>query len=255
MNNLILDSMKHILRLYELCRIERQPQVMEIDQAKAGEYFERMYYKTFPRFRQIPLSTEKVSGELQDVQTQRRTSRNFDHNKALRFEELSNIIYGSCGITQRDDDNPFIAKRIIESGGALYPIELYVVAINIERLKQGIYHYNVLDNTIEEMFLCDAEQILSNAVQHEDMSFFRDAGAGIVLTAIPCRQAAKYGLMAIPYMYKEAGAVGHAIALNAQLNRAEKCESGGFNVDYLAKKLDLDVSEEIIISLHAIGKY
>ena len=202
MSNLVLDSMKHILRLHDLCRIERQPQVMEIDHAKASEYFGRMYYKTFPRFKQIPLAIEKVCGELQDVQTQRRASRNFDHNNALRFEELSNIIYGSCGITQREDDNPFIAKRIIESGGALYPIELYIVARNVEKLEQGIYHYNTLDNTLEEMFLCDTDQILTNAVQHEDMSFFQDAGAGIILTAVPCRQASKYGLMAIPFMYK-----------------------------------------------------
>ena len=105
MNSLILDSMNHILKLYELCRTEKQPQVIEVDQAKAGEYFGRMYYKSFPRFKQIPLAIEKVSGELQDIQTRRRTSRNFDHNNALRFEELSNIIYGSCGITQKEKDS------------------------------------------------------------------------------------------------------------------------------------------------------
>ena len=37
------------------------------------------------------------------------------------------------------------------SAGALYPIETYIAAHNIENVESGVYHYNIREHLLEEI--------------------------------------------------------------------------------------------------------
>ena len=54
---------------------------------------------------------------------------------------------------------PRLSQRVVPSAGALYPIEMYLVALNIEGLEVGLYHYHPKDRLLD---LLRAEELRSD---------------------------------------------------------------------------------------------
>jgi hypothetical protein len=100
-------------------------------------------YKTYS-VKKIPLnldSTVKSCAHVPfiEVLKRRRSVRSFS-NKPLRLPELAFLLWASTGIRQSEGGYDF---RMTPSAGALYPIETYVVANNVEGLQKGLYHYGI----------------------------------------------------------------------------------------------------------------
>jgi SagB-type dehydrogenase family enzyme len=110
------------------------------------------------------------------------------------------------------------------SAGGAYPLEVYVVAQNIQDTFQGIYHYAAKQHQLEQ---------LSGKFNHEawraammDLEAVEHAAALVVFTAVPDRSEAKYGVRGYRYALLETGyAVGEAMvaatALGLQAYPAE----------------------------------
>lgn len=248
---------KTITRMHTEGKIEVQKQPTTIASSSA-RYFKRTFYKTYPRFLQIPLRVKRANANLEEIQSKRESCRKFDRTSSLSFEVLSSILYFSSGLRVKDSAHPLLPfyngqiKRMHESGGALYPIEVYVVVRNVVGLDQGVYHYNVLDNTLEMVLNEPVEEMIVSALPNT-VEWTRDASAYVLLTSIPCRQEIKYGSSAYPFSLKEAGAVGHALALHATKFDVGLCEIGAFDERILSQAIDLDSSEELMLSFIAIG--
>jgi hypothetical protein len=58
------------------------------------------------------------------------------------------MLWASAGISKRTPDFAF---RSAPSAGALYPVETYIVANNVEGLEAGLYHYNVKGHILERL--------------------------------------------------------------------------------------------------------
>ena len=68
-------------------------------------------------------------------------------DQALTKEELAQLLWAAQGVTGPD------GGRAVPSAGALYPLELYVLAHNVASLAAGVHHY-VTDR--RELFLANA---------------------------------------------------------------------------------------------------
>jgi len=141
-------------------------------------------------------------------------------------------------------------KRFYPSAGARYPIEVYLLANNIEGLSKGLYHYNVKSNTLEE--------ILKKDLSGKSIRLFgQDISKGnpnfIILTGVMSRSEVKYGLNAYRFGLIESGHIGQNIYLLSEEQRLGCCAIGGFDNELTTKLLDLS-DDEIPLYVFALGK-
>ncbi len=98
----------------------------------------------------VDLPKLTVDGEFAQVLLARRTWRRFS-KRAVRLDVLGNLLGLTWGV-QRWVGIPklgSVAVKTSPSGGALHPIEAYVLARHVEGLDSGLYHYNGVDHRLE----------------------------------------------------------------------------------------------------------
>jgi SagB-type dehydrogenase family enzyme len=81
--------------------------------------------------------------------------------------------------------------RTAPSAGGLYPVELYLVAGNVEELKAGIYSYDSSTHTLEMMQEGDVRSELTRAALGQ--YFIEEAPMTIVIAGVYERTTRKYG--------------------------------------------------------------
>src|SRR5699024_11540002 len=100
---------------------------------KIATHSSKRFYKL--PFIKLP-PTLKVSMSLDDVINKRISAENFNGG-SVTFEQFSTILQKSYGLVERPEG----PRRPIPSGGALYPLDLFIIVNNVEGLKKGIYHF------------------------------------------------------------------------------------------------------------------
>jgi SagB-type dehydrogenase family enzyme len=98
--------------------------------------------KHYPPARQIALAAPEFTGEFPRVLLERRTWRQFQRRR-VPLKTLGELLW-LAGRVHRWVRIPGIGRFALKtspSGGALHAIEIYVLALRIEGLAAGLYHY------------------------------------------------------------------------------------------------------------------
>jgi putative peptide maturation dehydrogenase len=93
----------------------------------------------------IALASPPLEGPFFDALRARRTTRAFVQARALPLSALETMMYAvfaAHGIKQLATGITAI-KRTSASGGGLHPTEAYVLAIKVDGLPTGLYHYEI----------------------------------------------------------------------------------------------------------------
>jgi len=154
----------------------------------------------------IPLPEPRYAGDVsvELALRQRRSVRSYKDDP-LDMAEVSQILWSAQGITSAG------GFRTAPSAGALYPLELYVIAGNVKNLPAAIYKYTPRDHALLEIVSGDRRSDLSRAALRQGA--IRKAPAVILFCAVYERTTGKYGQRGFRYVHME---VGHA-AQNACL--------------------------------------
>jgi SagB-type dehydrogenase family enzyme len=114
---------------------------------------------------------------------------------------LSRAALGSLvGAAYRSADG----RRPVPSGGALYPLELYVIALDVAGVETGVHHYNPYRHRLENLGPVDRADVARTLVEPE---LVESAAALVVVTAMFWRSRFKYGLRGYRFALLEAGHV------------------------------------------------
>jgi SagB-type dehydrogenase family enzyme len=150
---------------------------------------------------------------LEKAIKERRTVRSFA-DKPLTVGQLSQILWAAQGIT----DNRGL-KRAAPSGGALYPVDVYVVVgkNGVRELAHGGYHYDPLHHSIEKILDTDARDDV--AVASLRQMWMSTAPVILVITAEYRRITIKYGERGKRYAMIEVGHICQNIFLQCQALR------------------------------------
>lgn len=147
--------------------------------------------KRYPGKAGIRLPKPRVDGEFVRVLKDRRTWREFGA-RAVRLEELSTMLHLSWGVQKwlRGTVHGKLALKTSASGGALHPIEAYVLARRIEGLAPGWYHYASDRHRLERLRRGATPAQVQNYLKGQ--WWFRDASALVAMTAVWERSQWKY---------------------------------------------------------------
>jgi len=147
--------------------------------------------KSYPRARQFPLPVPRADSEFARVLLARRTWRRFSR-RPVQLAELSTLLGLTWGV-QRWFRLPGLGRLPLKtspSGGALHPIEAYVLALRVAGLPRGLYHYAADRHRLE---------LLKRRARPEHVVgflpaqwWYRAAGALVLMTAVFPRTQWKY---------------------------------------------------------------
>lgn len=155
---------------------------------------------TLPRLRYE--STTSVEQAL----LKRRSVREF-RDAPLALDDLGQLLWAAQGITLRS------GFRTAPSAGALYPLEVYVVAGKVEELPSGLYHYIAHGHVLRRIADWDKRHALSRAAY--DQPSIAEAPATLALCAVYERVTGKYGERGLRYVHMEAGHAAQNVCLQA----------------------------------------
>ncbi len=188
----------------------------------------------------ITLPKPKVKGtvSLEETIKKRRSRRSF-LAKPLTLEQVSQLLWAAQGIT--DERAGF---RASPSGGACYPLDLYLVVgkNGVEGLEDGVYHYIVSNHSLETHLSGDKRRVL--ALASLGQMFITQAPISIVTTVEYSRITERYGQRGIRYAHIEVGHVGENIYLQAEALGLGTVAIGAFSDGMVSKCLNLPKEHE-----------
>ncbi len=206
-------------------------------------------YKSYPSSKTVQLPSEFQDANMGfgEVLERRKSLRSFS-NEPLSKVDLAFLLWASTGIQRIEQGYEF---RTAPSAGALYPIETYIVANDVEDVEKGIYHYNIKNHLLEELKTGDFGEALSHAALNQKMC--ATASAVFVWTAVFERSKWKYSQRAYRYVYLDAGHVAENLALAAVSISCGSCHIGAFFDDEINSIVGIDGGEESAICLSVVG--
>ncbi len=198
---------------------------------------------------EIKLPAPKHRGTLSVEQAiyDRRSVRRFA-KVPISLEDVSQILWAAGGSTVDGMTGP---TRAYPSAGAVYPLEIYLVAGNVTGLSPGIYLYDWKKNMLILMKKGDLRAQLAKAALSQGM--IREAPVTIVVTAVHAKTARRYGERgAVRYVSMDAGHLGQNVHLQAESLGLGTVMVGAF-IDNEVLKV-LGVKDELPVYMMPVGK-
>jgi SagB-type dehydrogenase family enzyme len=125
----------------------------------------------------------------------------------LRLDDLAQLVWAAQGQTARS------GLRTAPSAGALYPLELFVVAGNVQDLAAGVYRYQPSPHRLALVAEGDRRQRLVEAALGQ--RWIGEAPAILVIAGVERRTTVKYGARGMRYVHMEAGHAAQNALLQA----------------------------------------
>jgi SagB-type dehydrogenase family enzyme len=173
---------------------------------------------------------------------------------ALGSSELASLLLAGYGVTHAldsPDGAHTLPLRAVPSGGALYPLELYVAALRVDGLEPGLYHFDPLRNGLETIRIgIDAAEVAGLSTYPEIVS---GCAALLLVAAVFGRSRFKYGLRAYRFTLIETGHVGQNVLLAGTALGLAAVPLGGYYDRRADEFLGLDGVNESTLYTVAVG--
>lgn len=180
----------------------------------------------------ITLPEPSKDGALSVTQAlaNRRSTRSFA-DRPLALQNVAQLLWSAQGIT---DPRGF---RTAPSAGALFPLEIYVAAGNVEDLPVGLYHYRVASHDLECVSAGDHRARIAQAALVQGS--VRSAPVLFLFAGVLPRTTQKYGRRGMQYVFMEAGHAAQNLLLQAESMGLGHVAIGAFNDEALGEIMKL----------------
>jgi SagB-type dehydrogenase family enzyme len=203
----------------------------------------------------IPLPPPRQEGRtsVEKAISQRRSVREYAE-AGLSMVEISQVLWAAQGFTQERKDPPRMwnpkyewqgGLRTAPSAGALYPMEIYVLAGNIEGLAKGVYKFVPKSHSLKKIMGGDKRSALSDAALKQ--AAIEKAAAVVVMAGVYERTSYKYGDRAERYVHIETGSIAENISLQCVALGLGTVLMGAFKDDEVKKVLQMPDDERPLL--------
>lgn len=169
----------------------------------------------------LPSPRTKGNVSLERCLSKRRSVRKYS-NAAVSLEETSQLLWAAQGITAEG------YLRTAPSAGAIYPLEVYLLAGHVDGLAPGLYHYESSRNELVLVKAGDLRRELAQSALGQDC--VANAAAVMLFAAVYARTSSKCGQRAARYVHLEAGHVAQNVCLQATALGLGAVTVGAFEV-------------------------
>ncbi|RQO45899.1 hypothetical protein DBV08_18725 [Rhodococcus sp. KBW08] len=195
---------------------------------------------------QIPLpEPDSVSVDLMTIMQNRRSSEEFGA-EPIPLGTISAILHLAYRVRMVDG----WPRRPVPSGGALYPLDLYVIAQNVEGLDPGLHHYDPFRHALTWIREVDNDKLHLATLQPQ---MAQDCSAMLVVGGTFWRSRFKYGLRSLRFCLMEAGHVIQNVLLSATAYDLAARPIGGFLDDEFTEELQYDGVNEAPLYVALLG--
>jgi SagB-type dehydrogenase family enzyme len=209
--------------------------------------------KRYSGRRHIELPRTSYDNELSRVLRARRTWRRFG-DKPVTREDLATLLDLTFGVQHWVDvpGRPRMALKTSPSGGARHSIEAYVLALDVDGLGRGLYHYSPDRHALVLLKRGAARRIVATYLPVQEG--YPNASALIIMTSVFDRVIGRYPY---PRAYRsvliEAGHLCQTFCLVAtSLGLAPFC-SNAFADSAIERDLKIDGVSEAAIYVAGVG--
>lgn len=195
--------------------------------------------KQYPDFPAIKLADLHPTTALEKILNKRVSAFTYT-DTFIALEELTRLLRFSFG--SRSDDTTH--KRTYPSGGALYPIEIYVASLAVTGLTTGLYHYNPIHHHLTKLKNITKEEVHQCYPGYSSNQSVFTAPVVIILTFSRGQSSKKYGVLAYKLGLLEAGHMcQNAYLIATQQNLGVRAHTGGTK-DTIHSLLNIDGTGE-----------
>lgn len=195
----------------------------------------------------LPRNWEKPKADLWALLQNRRSERKFS-GEAMSIDDLALLLWATQGVSAQAGH---YLLRTAPSAGALYPIETYIAADNVDGLEPGLFHFNVRNFQLER--LSQGKACAKVAQASLDQVFVGKSAVIFIWSAVLRRNMAKYGHRGMRYICLDAGHICQNLLLAAEALGRKSCPVAALYDDELNELLGLDGQEESAIYLAPVG--
>jgi SagB-type dehydrogenase family enzyme len=172
---------------------------------------------------------------------------------SLDLERLAELLFFSAGLTKKKvyPGGESVHFRAAASTGALYEVEVYVVAGALDGLEPGVYHFSPGDFTLRRLRSGEYRAVLRDAASQP--AAVAAAPATLVLTGIYWRNTWKYRARAFRHLFWDAGTLLANLLATADAERVPARVLLGFADGAVNELLGLDARQEGGLALVPLG--
>ncbi len=192
---------------------------------------------------QLPRPRLKSGYSFEKVLGERRSVREYS-SEALTIENVSQLLWAAQGVTRPE------GSRTAPSAGATFPLELYLVAGNVNGLAQGLYRYRADQHKLIQLVNKDLRGDLAAAALGQE--WMKESAIIIVIAAVYARATQKYGQRGVRYAHMEVGHAAQNVYLQAASLNMGTTLVGAFDDKRVKEVLKLP-SDEQPLGLMPIG--
>ena len=206
----------------------------------------RRNIKSYPRLRTITLPEPQPARKPLAALLARRASCRHFSNEPVQLAAVSSALGNAVACRQGPD-----LSRPYPSAGARWPVETYLLALNVARVQSGVYHYDATGHVLTVLQDELETQMVADCFPGQEINPLPQAM--IVFTIVFPRTWIKYGQRGSRFAYQEAGAAAMALDLAAIAAGLSTIWLGGFDDVLLASLIDVNWELELEAATLTLG--
>ncbi len=204
----------------------------------------------------LPAPAHDSDMSIERALSLRRSVREYS-DKPLSLSDISQLLWAAQGVT-----SPY-GMRTAPSAGALYPLEIYVAAGNVEGLKPGVYKYMPGEHVIVKVADGDKRADLSAIAL--DQPSIKNAAIVLIIAGVYERTTGKYDTplhdagtgsdypAGVKYVHMEAGHASQNVYLESVSRGLGTVAIGAFSEDGVRQAAGMP-GEERPLYLMPVGR-
>ncbi len=212
---------------------------------------ESLDYGSYPLI-ELPPTRAPLIRSLEEAIVERETARRMEPCP-VTLEQAATLLYYAYGVTRDNESTDFPRPfRTIPSGGALYPLEVYLHTAHVPEIRPGLYHYSAAAHRLRLLRQGDLTDDVASVLvqpeiaQHASIMFF--------VTALFDRTIFKYRDRGYRFIFLEAGHLAQNLNLTAVAMKLGITNVGGYFDREVDRFLQIDGVTHSTIYMAAIGR-